>query len=102
MDALKGMFPVEPGALEEVIEMNWRTWDADHNGTLGSYMYVRVAVLLDDRVNPPNKWWYISPYVFVCMFVCMERTSANRATHHSAMMAGPRLSLSPGHIFAEI
>lgn len=36
VDALKGMFPVEPGALEEVIEMNWRSWDADGNGTLGT------------------------------------------------------------------
>lgn len=36
VDALKGMFPVEPGALEEVIEMNWRSWDADNNGTLGT------------------------------------------------------------------
>lgn len=38
MDALKGMFPVEPGALEEAIEMNWSSWDADRNGTLGEKM----------------------------------------------------------------
>lgn len=35
MDALKGMFPIEPGALEEVIEMNWSSWDTDMNGTIG-------------------------------------------------------------------
>lgn len=35
MDALKGMFPIEPGALEEAIEMNWHRWDADRNGTIG-------------------------------------------------------------------
>lgn len=40
VDALKGMFPVEPGALEEVIEMNWRNWDADNNGTLGTLHFI--------------------------------------------------------------
>lgn len=35
MDALKGMFPVDPGVLERKINENWAAWDADGNGTLG-------------------------------------------------------------------
>ncbi|CAN0459886.1 unnamed protein product [Ascophyllum nodosum] len=34
VDALKGMFPIDPDALERAINENWNTWDADGNGTL--------------------------------------------------------------------
>lgn len=37
VDALKGMFPIEPGALEENIESNWSTWDRDGNGVIGTW-----------------------------------------------------------------
>lgn len=35
VDALKGMFPVDPGVLEKKINENWATWDTDGNGILG-------------------------------------------------------------------
>lgn len=42
IDALKGMFPVEPGALEEVIEGKWSTWDRDGNGSIGTSEHGRA------------------------------------------------------------
>eukprot|EP00752_Nemacystus_decipiens_P006257 g5642.t1 len=73
VDALKGMFPVEPGALEEVIEMNWRHWDVDGNGTLDSTefrdrlapfltqslgnMRRRITPELPDLKDQPSEWF---------------------------------------------
>eukprot|EP00903_Cladosiphon_okamuranus_P016360 g15087.t1 len=73
VDALKGMFPVEPGALEEVIHMNWRSWDADNNGTLDATefrdrlapfltqslgnMRRRIVPELPDLRDQPSEWF---------------------------------------------
>ncbi|CAM9805956.1 unnamed protein product [Ectocarpus sp. 12 AP-2014] len=73
VDALKGMFPVEPGALEEIIEMNWRSWDTDNNGTLDTAefrnrlapflaqsignMRQRITPQLPDLKDQPAEWF---------------------------------------------
>lgn len=35
IDALKGMFPVEPRVLEQAINANWGKWDEDGDGVIG-------------------------------------------------------------------
>lgn len=55
VDALKGMFPVEPGALEEAIEMKWRSWDADKDGSLGTVLILRQIVNIRIRSFRPKR-----------------------------------------------
>eukprot|EP00904_Undaria_pinnatifida_P012786 jgi/Undpi1/8638/HiC_scaffold_25.g11103.m1 len=52
VDALKGMFSVEPGALEEVIEMKWNSWDTDHDGKLDATEFSNGLVpFLEESLN---------------------------------------------------
>lgn len=43
IDALKGMFPVEPQSTEEAISSQWDCWDSDGNGTIGEPLACRVS-----------------------------------------------------------